>query len=109
MWDSQCKEVVRKNINMTVPWYLMSAYAYYHQDDPILTDETFDMLGRMMIKEWDKIKHRHKEIITEGDLKAGTCLIKLHEYPRLVIGALGDVRGEATKLQEKMNEIRNRH
>ena len=34
--DHQCLDVIDSNINMTVPWYLMAAYAYYVEDDPIL-------------------------------------------------------------------------
>jgi len=79
---------------MTVPWYLMSAYAYYHMDDPILSDTIFDKLGQMMIKAWPDIKHIHKKKIKLSDLKAGTLLLKKEEYPSRVPGAIGNLKRE---------------
>ena len=89
MLDKQCLETVDKNINMTVPWYLMAAYAYYEEDNPILSDSMFDRLGRKMLKEWDNIEHFHKHHITLDDLKAGSFL---GEYPPRVKGALDALR-----------------
>ena len=51
MFDKQCNDVIDININMSVPWYLMAAYAYYVEDRPLLSDSCFDRMARKMIKE----------------------------------------------------------
>lgn len=88
--DKECLDVVESNINMSVPWYLMASYAYYVEDDPILSDARFDRLGRVMLENWDKIEHQHKNHITVKDLEAGTFL---GEYPKRVKGGLESLRG----------------
>jgi NAD-dependent DNA ligase len=67
----------------------MAAYAYYVEDDPILTDAQYDRLVKRMISNWDKIQHRHKELISLDTLKAGSYL---GEYPSIVEGAVKQVR-----------------
>jgi hypothetical protein len=88
-WDQQCMDAI-ENPNMTVPWYLMASYAYYIEDDPILSDGLFDGLANTMLKSWDTIEHWHKELITEEDLKAGTLLIR--KFPNRVINAVKSLR-----------------
>ena len=48
--DKYCLDVIDDNINMLVPWYLMASYAYYVDDDPIITDNMFDKLGQKLLK-----------------------------------------------------------
>lgn len=86
--------IVSKHMNplepsMTVPFYLMASYAYYKQDDPILSDGLFDALGKFMYSNWDNIDHFHKHLITKDDLNAGTYL---GEYPERVKGGLMSLR-----------------
>ena len=57
LFDKECGDLVDTNINMTVPWYLMAAYAYYVIDDPLLEDTTFDRLAKKMLANWDNIEH----------------------------------------------------
>jgi NAD-dependent DNA ligase len=85
MFDNHAAELFAKNINMMVPWYLMAAYAYYVEDDPIFTDSFFDNLAKTMLAVWDDIEHRHKHLISVGDLEGGTYL---GEYPSIVAGAV---------------------
>ena len=87
--DEKCMEAI-ENPNMMVPWYLMAAYAYYQEDNPILTDELFDALAKRMLESWDTIDHFHKHLITEGDLEAGTLLNK--DLPNRIIYALKSLR-----------------
>jgi hypothetical protein len=87
--DKTCIDIVDSNINMAVPWYIMAAYAYYVEDDPILSDSRFDRLAKTMLQNWDKIEHMHKHLISESDLKAGTYL---GEYPSRVDGAVKQIR-----------------
>jgi len=65
--------------------YLMAAYAYYVEDDPIMSDWDFDMLAKTLLENYDSIEHPHKHLVTKDDLRAGTYL---GEYPEIVKGAL---------------------
>ena len=85
MLDDYAAGIFADNINMMVPWYLMAAYAYYKQDEPILTDAFFDAMGKTMLEVWDDIDHRHKHLITRDDLQAGSYL---GDYPSIVEGAI---------------------
>lgn len=87
--DKPCMDHVDDNINLSVPWYLMASYAYYVEDDPILSDAVFDRLAKRMQENWDNIEHQHKEHISEDDLRGGTFL---GEYPSRVAGGLKEVR-----------------
>lgn len=97
--EKACLQVCTANINMTVPWYLMAAYAYYVDDNPILEDNTFDKLAKRIAAQWDTIEHRHKSYLTKDMLEAGTFL---GNYPPQVEGAVSDVRATyATKRQKR--------
>jgi hypothetical protein len=63
----------------------MAAYAYYKEDDPILSDGLFDYLATLILKNYDTITHPHKKYITKEDLEAGTYL---GQYPALAIDSL---------------------
>jgi NAD-dependent DNA ligase len=89
MMDDRAAKLFAKNVNMMVPWYLMAAYAYYKQDDPILSDKFFDDMAKTMLDIWDEIEHFHKHLINKDDLAAGTYL---GEYPERVKGGLEDLR-----------------
>lgn len=89
MLDDYAAEIFADNINMMVPWYLMAAYAYYKQDEPILTDAFFDAMGKTMLEVWDDIDHRHKHLITRDDLQAGSYL---GDYPSIVEGAMEELK-----------------
>ena len=52
-FDAKCLEITSKNPNMLVPWYLMAAWAYYEDDNPILSDSVFDDLAKTMHKKWE--------------------------------------------------------
>lgn len=69
--------------------YLMCAYAYYVEDDPLISDSEFDQLGKDILQNYDNIEHMHKHLVTKKDLEAGTYL---GEYPALVKGAVRDYR-----------------
>jgi len=69
--------------------YLMCAYAYYVEDDPLISDQEFDDLAKFILENYDAIDHPHKGRLTQYDLKAGTFLGK---YPSMVIGAVASYR-----------------
>ena len=78
MFDELALKIVSNNKNMLIPWYLMTAYAYYIEDSPLISDMIFDQLSKDLIANWKTIKHLHKSYITLEDLEAGTFLGK---YP----------------------------
>jgi len=80
---------VKSNINLAVPLYLIAAYAYYIEDDPLISDDCFDWLAKLLKEHWEEITHRHKKHLTLDDLSAGTYL---GEYPSIVKGAVSDLR-----------------
>ena len=92
--EKACAEVCENSINMYVPWYLMAAYAYYEQDDPILSDRTFDLLAKKILEHWDEIEHRHKNVLTKDMLTAGTFI---GDYPSMIKGATESVRKDLVK------------
>ena len=47
------------NLNMLVPFYLMASYAYYEEDDPIVSDAEYDTICRMLDENWDTVEHSH--------------------------------------------------
>jgi len=87
--EKACMDICDDSINMYVPWYLMAAYAYYVEDNPILEDSTFDKMAKRILDQWDEIEHPHKKCLSKDMLEAGTFL---GEYPTRVKGALDSVR-----------------
>lgn len=87
--DNECFDSIEVNINMSIPWYLMACYAYYVEDNPILSDSYFDRLTKIIIDNWNKIEHHHKEKLNLDMLQAGTFL---GEYPSRVEGGLKSLR-----------------
>ena len=88
--DEQCIQIISSNINMCVPWYIMAAYAYYVEDNPLLEDYTYDRLATKMVNHWDEIEHFHKHFLNKDMLQAGTYL---GEYPSRVKDAVEELRG----------------
>jgi len=87
--EKACMEICDDSINMYVPWYIMAAYAYYVEDEPILEDKTFDLLSRRIVDKWNEIDHRHKTYLDLDMLKAGTYI---GDYPPQIKGALREIR-----------------
>jgi|TARA_B100001093_G_C26747527_1_gene979561 hypothetical protein len=90
--------IITKNQNMTIPYYLMASYAYYIEDDPIFSDDFYDMLSKKILNNWDSIKHYHKHLLDKDMLIAGTYL---GEYPNIVIDALSNLRDVHGKKKRK--------
>lgn len=94
LFDQRAKEICDANVSMLVPWYLMAAYAYYVEDDAILSDSLFDEMAKTMLDNWEDISHWHKEYISIDDLEAGTFL---GEYPSRVKDAVNHLRLSSTQ------------
>jgi hypothetical protein len=75
-----------------VAMYLMASYAYYIEDDPIMSDGDFDNLCKDLLSEFDTVVHMHKYLLSKDALRAGTCLLSVEDYPNIVIGAVRTYR-----------------
>lgn len=74
---------------MAVPHFLIASFMYYREDDPLLSDHTFDAL-LPVIRGLPPGSHRHQHLITAEHLEAGTGFdIK---FPDLVEGAAAALR-----------------
>jgi len=87
--DKELTDALDTSMNMSVPWYLMASYAYYEEDEPILSDSAFDRLAKRMSEHWGGIKHQHKDYISLDMLNGGTYI---GEYPPRVKGGLDSLR-----------------
>ena len=88
-YDKICADKIDESLNLLVPWYLMAAYAYYVEDDPILSDSFYDRLAQKLLANWDSIEHPHKKLLSKEQLEAGTYL---GEYPSRIKGSLQSLR-----------------
>ena len=68
--------------------YLMAAYAYYVEDDPIMSGWEFDSLAQQMLEDYDRWT-LHPHLPSRDDLRAGTYL---GDYPEVVKVALNVYR-----------------
>ena len=75
----------QNNPNMLVPYYLMYSYAYYKENESLISDTEYDDICKKIIEKWDNITHWHKSLLTLDALKAGTGYDI--EYPNRVISA----------------------
>ncbi len=96
MYDMQKR--IGTEWNMLVPWYLMTSYLYYKEDQSIITDSDYDWLCLKLSEEWDNITHVHKKYIDKDSLSAGTGYA-LNEYPERVKGAAKAVLGNVNNVQ----------
>ena len=74
------------NPNMLVPYYLMYSYAYYKENESLITDSEYDQICRDLITNWDNITHWHKPLLNLESLKAGTGY-DIAKYPNRVVSA----------------------
>lgn len=96
------KIIEEKNYNMLVPWVLILSYGYYIRHDNLISDHTFDLMMKMLLKHFDEVEHVHKYLITKDDLKAGTMYgLKNDDYPKIVRGAWFSVLEEYRESKKK--------
>lgn len=87
--DKCCQDIIDDNPNMMIPWYIMASYAYYKEDNPIISDQLFDKLAKRIYNNWESLEHIHKNYLTSDMVRSGTFL---GEYPTRVQGAVKQVR-----------------
>ena len=76
---------------MLVPYYLMFSYAYYKENESLITDSEYDQICQDLITNWNDITHWHKRLLDLDSLRAGTGYDI--QYPeRVVNGALALIK-----------------
>ena len=73
------------NKNMLVPYYLMFSYAYYQENESLISDAEYDQICQDLITNWNDITHWHKRLLNLESLKAGTGYDI--RYPERVVNA----------------------
>lgn len=61
--DRYCCNLLLSNKHMAVPWFILASYAYYVEDDPIITDACYDFVYKFMLTYWKDIVHIHKDVV----------------------------------------------
>jgi hypothetical protein len=92
-YEKGLRNMLARNPNMFVPYYLMFAYLYYERGVSPVSDGFFDWMAKSMLQAWDSISHYHKDLITKDMLEAGTYI---GTYPTIVQDAalqLGAAKG----------------
>ncbi len=69
---------------MLVPWYLITAYAYYILDESLIQDHEFDSMAKELLENYETIVHRHKYLVSKETLAAGSLLLAEEDYPIIV-------------------------
>lgn len=106
MYDNHVRDLVWKNPNSAVPWFLMAGYSYDHVHEHLINDETWQWLCKFIDDNWEVIRHRHKWLIERDTLSTGsTFYLKLDDYPGMVIGtAQGLIREMHNAQSEQRSE-----
>ena len=90
------------NPNMLVPYYLMFSYAYYKENESLISDSEYDQICRDLITNWDNITHWHKPLLNLESLKAGTGY-DIAKYPNRVVSAALSLIKENTLNHSEMD------
>ena len=90
------------NPNMLVPYYLMFSYAYYKENESLITDSEYDQICQDLITNWDNITHWHKPLLSLESLKAGTGY-DIAKYPNRVVSAALSLIKENTLNHSEMD------
>lgn len=69
--DGQVRSLIEQRKVSPVAWWLMASYAYYALNRSLLSDETFDWIGRHIKANWVSIKHPNKRLIKQAATFSG--------------------------------------
>ena len=93
-FDQKCLRVSRNNNSAAISWVLMASYAYYIEDDPIISDIVYDGLIRQLgnsFGEW--AAQPNATFITMDRIKAGSLFdVAADQYPFGLVRALHSLR-----------------
>ena len=63
MRDTEVFQILKRDISMVIPHYLMSSYLYYEEDCSYISDGFYDNMCKLILRKWDSLEHRHKYLI----------------------------------------------
>jgi hypothetical protein len=94
MFDELCDFLTNQNKNLLIPWFILTSYAYYEEDKPLLSDACFDSLCKRLSQYYFEIDHIHKDLLldeTQGEE------IKFHtghflKYPERIKYVVEEIR-----------------
>jgi len=81
-----------------VSWYLMTSWLYYQQDICLLPDEDYNKLCVRLLEALPGITHKHKHLVDEDSLRAGTGYA-IVAYPGIAVGAASRLAAEDKHLK----------
>lgn len=90
--------------------YLFASYAYYELNDPFISDDLFDRLCKHLYNDWDFLAASgvwHVNlVITEDNLRAGTCLgVNYPEAVKEIAAAMTALKKPRTPVIEEELDI----
>lgn len=71
-------------VNLLVSHYLVASYCYYHLNQSPMTDEAFDLLCVRLRDNYKKLNHTHLHLVEFESLSAGTCMLRMEQFPQIV-------------------------
>ncbi len=78
--SSKVEEIIAREANKLVSWYLIASYAYYKLDETIISDDLFDRICVRLLEEMWLLDHVNLDLVRPGDLEAGTGF-RIKNYP----------------------------
>ena len=88
-----------RQVTNLISRYMMASYAYYVEDEPIMSDSEYDNLCKNLLEHWDTLvipsDHEHKKYLCKDALNSGTGY-HIKKYPTIVKKAVAHYRSENT-------------
>lgn len=76
------------SLGLLLQRWLMASYLYYVKDISITDDHSYDATAKHLLENFNHFDHRHKHLVDELDLAAGTLYELTEEkYPSIVKNA----------------------
>lgn len=95
--DARCRDVVRANPNMLVPWVLSAAFAYEHLSTSIISDGLYDDLCQQLAQRWAEVSHVHKRLLNPEWFPKGSIPLPEDAYPARIVGATRSLISNASE------------
>jgi len=74
-YDAQMTRDMQQTTNAVVGWLLMASWVYYIEQAPVslLSDQQFDRACSWLLRHYDSVTHKYKELLPKDALIAGTA------------------------------------
>lgn len=87
-YDAQMEQDMRRTTNAVVGWLLMASWCYYIEPVPcsLLSDERYDKACKWLLKHYDGVTHKYKDLLPREALEAGSAYhLSAGQYPQGII------------------------